>query len=170
MTEIRFRRLTPTAIPPRRATPDAAGLDMCADLLDETGAARILKGSQGSLPVTPADGDGPARILLPPGERVLVPTGIAMALGPGLYARVAPRSGLALKDGVDILAGVIDRDYRGDCSAMVINTDPRKPVVIEHGQRIAQIVIERISLEDPVEDVGLEDTDRGVSGFGSTGK
>lgn len=107
-------------------------------------------------------------LTLAPGARVLVPTGLAVAVPEGHYGRVAPRSGLALKQGVDVLAGVIDGDYRGEVGVLVLNTGDA-PVVVCHGDRIAQLIVERISRPRPVAVDRLEDSARGAGGFGSTG-
>jgi len=109
-------------------------------------------------------------IELGPGERALVPTGLAMALPDGYEAQIRPRSGLALKHGVTVLntPGTIDADYRGEIKVILINHG-QEPFTIERGMRIAQMVVERFETVgwDIVED--LEDTSRGAGGFGSTG-
>ena len=109
-------------------------------------------------------------IELAPGERMLIPTGLSMALPEGYEAQVRPRSGLALKHGLTVLntPGTIDADYRGEIGVILINLG-QEAFTIERGMRIAQMVIARhetVSWE-VVED--LENTDRGASGFGSTG-
>ncbi len=106
-----------------------------------------------------------------PGERMLIPTGIGIALPAGYEAQIRPRSGLAAKHGVTVLntPGTIDADYRGELKVILINHG-QEPFTIERGQRIAQMVIakyEHIAF-DEVED--LENTDRGAGGFGSTGQ
>ena len=104
-----------------------------------------------------------------PLERKLVGTGISLAINEKHYGRIAPRSGLAFKHGIDVLAGVIDSGYRGEICVLLINLGD-KDFTYDKGDRIAQIIIERC--EHPewfiVED--LEETDRGDGGFGSTGK
>jgi dUTP pyrophosphatase len=105
---------------------------------------------------------------LQPGERRLIPTGLAFEIPPGYYGRVAPRSGLAVRHGIDTLAGVIDADYRGECQVLLINLSD-KPVSFEAGERIAQLIIERVAACDYVWADELNDTDRGTGGFGSTG-
>ena len=169
MTDIRYRRLLANAKAPFRATPDAAGLDVLAHLETEDGTLRFLKHPKGDVPARKGRDGTSAWIEIPPFQRLLIPTGIAMALGPDLYARAAPRSGLAFKEGLHILAGVIDRDFRAEYLILGCNTDPDTPMVVKHGQRIAQIVVERISLVTPVEDPDLDETARGSGGFGSTG-
>jgi dUTP pyrophosphatase len=101
------------------------------------------------------------------GDRALVPTGISVKLPPGTYGRIAPRSGLALKYGIDIMAGVIDEDYRGEIMVLMINfgTESFK---IKAGDRIAQFIVEKY-LNCPIVTVSsLDETDRGSGGFGST--
>ena len=106
---------------------------------------------------------------LVPGERALVGTGIAIAIPPETYARVAPRSGLAVKKGLDVLAGVVDEDYRGEVKVALINLSD-SVVTLDKGERIAQLVIERIWVGDVVEVDTLPDSMRGAGGFGSTGR
>jgi dUTP pyrophosphatase len=111
-----------------------------------------------------------APISLAPGERVLIPTGIAVALPPGCEAQVRPRSGLAAKHGVTLLnsPGTIDSDYRGEIQVLLINLGA-EPVAIERGMRVAQLVIAPVSRGQWREVTSLPDSDRGASGFGSTG-
>jgi dUTP pyrophosphatase len=114
--------------------------------------------------------DGPAvAARIEPGERALIKTGIAVAIPPGHYGRIAPRSGLALKQGVDVLAGVIDEDYRGEIGVILLNTDIENPVMVKHGDRIAQLIIEKISRPVVTVVENLDESDRGAGGFGSTG-
>lgn len=112
-----------------------------------------------------------APLTIPPGERALVPTGLAIALPVGFEAQVRPRSGLALKKGVTCLntPGTIDADYRGEVGVILINhgTDPFE---IERGDRIAQLVIAPVTQGTWVEIESLDDTARGSGGFGSSGK
>jgi len=105
---------------------------------------------------------------LGPGERKLVPTGLAVEIPPGWYGRVAPRSGLAANHGVDMLAGVIDSDYRLEVKVLMINFGVA-PVSFDAGERIAQLIIERAAVCDYVWADELSDSERG-GGFGSTGK
>ena len=130
---------------PAYATEHAAGLDLVAAV--------------------------PAPLVLPPGRRALVPTGIALALPDGFEAQVRPRSGLALKNGVTVLnsPGTIDADYRGEVGVILINHGDQ-PFTVERGQRIAQLVVarhERVVWEPAA---ALPDSARGTGGFGSTGK
>jgi len=106
-----------------------------------------------------------------PGQRVVVSTGIGLQKLPsGTYGRIAPRSGLAVKHGLDILAGVVDPDYRGEIKVVLINTDMRGPFVIKPGYRIAQLILEKYEVADVVEVAEtVNDTSRGTAGFGSTG-
>ena len=105
-----------------------------------------------------------------PGERMLIPTGLKIALPDGYEAQVRPRSGLALKHGVTVLnsPGTIDADYRGEIGVILINHGS-EPFTVERGMRIAQMVVERHSTVswEVVED--LDATSRGAGGFGSTG-
>jgi dUTP pyrophosphatase len=129
---------------PKYQTDHSAGLDLCACI----------------------DRD----IILMPGERVLVPTGISIELPDGYEAQVRPRSGLAINHGVTVLnsPGTIDPDYRGEVKVILINLG-KEPFVIKNGMRIAQMVIskfERVEVEVVEE---LSQTRRGEGGFGSTG-
>ena len=140
-------KLTPVAILPVRATPGAAGYDLFS--IDS--------------------------YVVLPGRRVVVSTGVVINLPPGTYGRIAPRSGLAVKHGLDTLAGVIDPDYTGEVKVVLQNLDVSQPFVIRPGYRIAQLILERYETPDvveiPGECTGLVDTStaRGAAGFGSTG-
>lgn len=139
---VRFERLTPTAVLPSYAHPGDAGLDLCSD----------------------------AALTLEPGARAAVPTGLRLRLPPGTEGQVRPRSGLALRLGLAVLnaPGTVDEGYRGELKIILINLG-HEPIVIERGMRIAQMVIApvlRVTVEEgPVDDV----TVRGMGGFGSTG-
>lgn len=112
-----------------------------------------------------------APVTLAPGERALVPTGLAMALPAGYEAQVRPRSGLAAKNGVTVLntPGTIDADYRGEVKVILINLG-QEPFRIGRGDRIAQMVIAPV-LQASLQEVDvLSETARGTGGFGSTGK
>ena len=111
-----------------------------------------------------------APIMLAPHERVVVPTGIAIALPDGYEAQVRGRSGLAAKHGVMPANGVgtIDADYRGEIGVILLNTST-EPFTIEPGMRIAQLVIARYERAEWVEVENLDETERGKGGFGSTG-
>ena len=112
-----------------------------------------------------------APVVLQPGDRALIPTGIKMALPDGYEAQIRPRSGLAYKHGITVLnsPGTIDADYRGDVGVLLINHG-RKAFTVEDGTRVAQMVVAQYSQFEweSVED--LDETARGVGGFGSTGK
>lgn len=131
---------------PHYATPQAAGMDLVAAL--PQGEALVLK----------------------PMERVLVPTGLRIALPAGYEAQIRPRSGLALKNGITVInsPGTIDADYRGEIKIILGNMS-NEDFTIERGMRIAQMVIARYSLAQWEEVAELEDTERGTGGFGSTG-
>lgn len=110
-------------------------------------------------------------LTLGPGERQLVPTGLALALPEGMEAQVRPRSGLAIRRGLGIInaPGTIDSDYRGELRVPVINHD-RGPQEIEHGERIAQLVLARVVAIEWRETTSLPGSERGTGGFGSTGR
>jgi dUTP pyrophosphatase len=131
---------------PAYQTADAAGLDLTAAIADDA-------------PVT-----------IPPGERVVVPTGLAIALPSGTEAQIRPRSGLAARHGVTVLntPATIDADYRGEIGVLLINHG-RDPFVIRRGERIAQLVIARVAHAQLVEVEVLPATPRGAGGWGSTG-
>lgn len=142
MALLQVQKLHPDAILPVRATPGAAGYDLVA--CTET--------------------------VVYPGNRTVVPLGIALKLPEGTYGRIAPRSGLAVKHGLDVLAGVVDPDYTGEVKVVLFNTDFQTPFVIHPGYKIAQLILERY--ESPaiyeIETIDLT-TERGDGGFGSTG-
>jgi dUTP pyrophosphatase len=106
---------------------------------------------------------------LRPRERKLFKTGLYMAIPSGLYGRIAPRSGLAYKHGIDVMAGVIDEDYRGEIGVILINLgDEDKQINI--GDKIAQMIFENYTRCDFIEANDLDETNRGIGGFGSTDK
>jgi dUTP pyrophosphatase len=107
-------------------------------------------------------------IIILPKQRVLARTGLAVAIPMGFYGRVAPRSGLAVKNGLDVLAGVIDSDYRGELCVALLNTGD-EPIELELGSRLCQLIIEQIITPTPVWADDLDETGRGDGGFGSTG-
>jgi dUTP pyrophosphatase len=110
-------------------------------------------------------------ITLAPGERAMVPTGIAIAVPDGHAAFVHPRSGLAIKHGLSMVntPGTIDAGYRGEISVLLINHDPSEPIDIKRGDRIAQLIIQQVEHAAVVEARELPDSSRGSGGFGSTG-
>lgn len=109
--------------------------------------------------------------LAPGGGRALVPTGVAVALPAGTAGFIQPRSGLALKHGVTCLntPGLIDCGYRDELKVLLVNTDPTEAFTVERGDRIAQLVVQRVEHADFVEVADLGDSARGTGGFGSTG-
>ena len=130
-------------------------------------------------PATPAAGDAGADLvartdvtLAAGGGRALVPTGIALAIPPGYAGFVQPRSGLALRHGVTCLntPGLIDSGYRDELAVLLVNTDPETPYEVRRGDRIAQLVIQRVETAAFVEVDELADSERGLGGFGSTGR
>ncbi len=137
---------------------------------------RVKKLHEGArLPVRASDFDAGADLFcldqftLAPGERRLVPTGLALEIPPGYYGRVAPRSGLAVRLGIHTMAGVVDSSYRGELQVLLVNLG-HKPVSFDAGTRIAQLIIERIALCDYACSEELSGTPRGAGGFGSTGQ
>ena len=111
-------------------------------------------------------------ITLAPGERALVPTGIAIALPDGYVALVHPRSGLAIKHGVTMVnaPGTVDAGYRGELQIILINHDKSESVSFKRGDRIAQLVIQKVERAEFVEVQDLPGSGRGTGGFGSTGR
>ncbi|MDR0435347.1 MAG: dUTP diphosphatase [Propionibacteriaceae bacterium] len=110
-------------------------------------------------------------VVIPPGERVVVPTGIALELPSGYAAFVHPRSGLAARSGLSIVntPGTIDAGYRGEIKVCLINHDLARPITLARGDRIAQLVIQPVIQADFVAVSELEDSERGDGGYGSTG-
>ena len=137
-----FKRLTPHAVAPERQSAGAAGYDItCIERVD-----------------------------IPPGRRAILPTGIAVAIPHGWYGRLAPRSGLAAKQGYNVHAGVIDADFRGGIQVALINHGD-DTLEFKPGDRIAQLIIERCAMGHAIEAVdGLPGTVRGTNGMGSTGR
>ncbi len=110
-------------------------------------------------------------LTLAPGERALVPTGIAIALPEGFAAFVHPRSGLAFRHGLSIVntPGTIDAGYRGEIKVLLVNHDLHEPIHLTRGDRIAQLVIQRVEIVTFAEVDELSDSVRGAGGYGSTG-
>jgi dUTP pyrophosphatase len=110
-------------------------------------------------------------VLKPGGGREAIATGIAIAIPPGYAGFVQPRSGLALRHGVTCLntPGLIDAGYRDEIRVLLVNTDPSTPFEVRRGDRIAQLVIQRVELVEWREVESLDDSDRGLGGWGSTG-
>jgi len=105
-----------------------------------------------------------------PLSRKLVRTGLSLAIPDGIYGRIAPRSGLAFKNGIDVLAGVIDPGYRGEIGVVLYNTDQNSTFTITCGDRIAQIIFETFHCLNFQKVDSLEDTLRSEGGFGSSGR
>ena len=149
MTTLRVERLPHAeGLPlPAYETSGSAGMDLRAAVAEET------------------------PMILAPGARALVPTGLKIALEPGHEAQVRPRSGLALKHGLTCLnsPGTIDSDYRGEVGVILANLG-QEPFVIRRGERIAQLVVARCEQAALVEVETLDETARGAGGFGSTGR
>ena len=141
---VQIKKLRPDAVVPAYMTEHAAGLDLCAAI------------------------DAP--IVIAPGERAAISTGLALALPPGFEGQVRPRSGLAFKNGVTCLntPGTVDADYRGEVKVILINHGP-EDFTIRRGDRIAQLVIAPVVQAQWVEVSNLDETARGAGGFGSTG-
>ncbi len=129
------------------------------------------------LPSYAHDGDAGADLMtsvdvtLEAGERALVPTGVAIALPHGFAAFVHPRSGLAARCGLSIVnaPGTVDAGYRGEIKVALVNLDPAEPVSLHRGDRIAQLVVQRVETANFVEVDGLPESGRGAGGYGSTG-
>ncbi|MFL6010951.1 MAG: dUTP diphosphatase [Gaiellaceae bacterium] len=143
MIELAIQRLRNDAVVPKRAYQGDAGLDLAAC----------------------------ERVELRPGERAVVGTGLAVAIPAGHAGFVQPRSGLADRHGISIVnsPGLIDSGYRGELKVILINTDPSQPFVVEHGMRIAQLVVLQLPELELVETEELPATERGVRGHGSSG-
>jgi len=137
---LRFKQLDPRAVLPRRGSARSAGLDICS--IDD--------------------------VEIGPRQRVAARTGLAVAIPPGFYGRIAPRSGLAAKNGLDVLAGVIDSDYRGEVQCLLYNTSD-ETIILPAGNKICQLIVEQIIMPQAEWATDLDDTARGAGGFGSTG-
>jgi dUTP pyrophosphatase len=140
MDPLKFSKLNPAAILPVRSSAEAAGLDLHS--VEE--------------------------LQIQPGRRAAIKTGLSVAIPKNTYGRIAPRSGLAFKSGIDVLAGVIDSDYRGELICILINHD-EQPFTVSPGDRIAQLIIEQIICPTPEWATQLDSTARNDQGFGSTG-
>jgi dUTP pyrophosphatase len=108
-------------------------------------------------------------VIIPPLSRALINTGLSLEIPYGFYGRIAPRSGLAVKNGIDVLAGVVDSSYRGPLGIVLYNTDKEKEFVVNIGDRIAQIIFEQHWNFKMEEVSDLSDTSRSNNGFGSSG-
>lgn len=142
MTELPIQRLRDDAVIPERAYEGDAGLDLSAC----------------------------ERVEIGPGERVVVGTGLAVAIPEGHAGFVQPRSGLASRHGITIVntPGLVDSGYRGELRVVLLNTDRDQAFVVEPGMRIAQLVVLPVAEPDPIEVDELPATERGVRGFGSS--
>jgi dUTP diphosphatase len=140
LEQLRFKQLDSRAVLPKRGSVLAAGLDICSieDLEIE------------------------------PKQRSIARTGLAVAIPPGFYGRIAPRSGLAAKNGLDVLAGVIDPDYRGELCCLLYNTGD-EAITLPAGSKICQLIVEQIITPEATWVTDLDETARGAGGFGSTG-
>ena len=118
--------------------------------------------------------DLPSRVdyVLEPGERAMIPTGIAVAIPRGYAGFVLPRSGLASRHGIALVnsPGLVDSGYRGEMAIIMINTDKREAFHIKRGDRIAQLVIQKVVEATTIQASDLDATSRGEGGFGSTGR
>lgn len=137
---LRFKRLDHRATLPTRGTSSSAGLDLCSI----------------------------ENITIGPRQRYLARTGLAVALPDGFYGRLAPRSGLAVRKGLDVFAGVIDSDYRGEVCCLLYNAGD-EPVDLPPESKICQLIVERIIMPKAIWVEDLTETQRGEAGFGSTG-
>ncbi len=141
MTALRIRRLCAEASIPRRANRGDAGYDLATTI----------------------------RVRVEPfGGRCAVPTGLAITVPEGTYGRVAPRSGIAARYGIDVLAGVVDRSYTGEVRVLLVNHG-EQVVQFEPGERVAQLILERCETPEVEEVAELDETERGAGGFGSSG-
>ncbi len=140
---VQVKKLAKDAVIPQRAHADDAGVDLSSA----------------------------EDVVLAPGQRALVGTGIAIALPAGTVGLVHPRSGLAFKKGLSIVnaPGTVDAGYRGELKVCLINLDPTNAVEIAKGDRIAQLVVQKVELSPLVEVDELDETERGAGGHGSTG-
>ncbi len=140
--ELSFRKLRDDAVVPARAYDGDAGLDLTAC----------------------------ERVVLEPGERAMVGTGLAVAIPGGYAGFVQPRSGLAARHGITIVntPGLVDSGYRGELRVILLNTDARETFVVEPGMRIAQLTVVPVASVEPVEVEELPESERGVRGFGSS--
>lgn len=141
--DLEFQRLDPDAPLPAFAHEGDAGLDLRANV------DRVIE----------------------PGERALLPTGLAVAIPPGYAGLVLPRSGLASRHGLTLAnaPGLIDAGYRGEITLAVVNLDPGEPVAVRRGDRIAQLVLVAFAPAEPVAVEELPASERGTGGFGSSG-
>jgi dUTP pyrophosphatase len=138
---MKVKLLDSNAVIPKKGSQDAAGYDLYSV------EAGVIK----------------------PQKRLLIKTGLVLEIPSGYYGRIAPRSGLAFKHGIDVMAGVIDSDYRGEIGVILYNSDFLSDFVFGVGDKIAQIIFEKYYDFDIIEFKELNETQRGSNGFGSTG-
>ena len=143
MLDVKITRVSEDAVVPSYAYEADAGLDLSAN----------------------------CDMVLQPHERALIPTGLAIAIPEGYAGFVMPRSGLALREGLSMAntPGLIDSHYRGELKICAVNLDAHEDIHIERGERIAQLVIQKVPVVTLVEVDQLDETDRGTGGFGSSG-
>ena len=140
MEKLLVKRLFDDAVLPKRQTSGSAGYDLCSYV----------------------------DYIIAPNSKQLVDTGVAFTVPEGTYGQLAPRSGLSCK-GTHVGAGVIDRDYTGHVKVLLFNLNPTEELAVRKGDRVAQLLLKRISVCDVEEVDELPSTDRGSCGFGSTG-
>jgi dUTP pyrophosphatase len=140
--EMQVKRIHPDAVTPKRGSSGAVGYDLTSV----------------------------EQVTIEPHRWAMIPTGITIRMPEGVYGRVAPRSGLALKNGIHVGAGVIDPDYTGEIKVILLNMD-NKSFQVDKGSRIAQLILEKCEVPDIAEVVEFSNvyTERGDQGFGSTG-
>jgi len=149
-SKITFCAFHPSSIVPKRMSNGAAGYDLHSSVTHD--------------------------VTIEPGTQYMVDTGVGIVIPYGYYGRIAPRSSLAYKYGIDVMAGVVDSDYRGELK-VILRNHGREPLVVKYGDRIAQILLEKIILPEihvvhctQEEFEKLYSTERGAGGFGSTGR
>lgn len=138
---LRIKKLSDLSFIPKRGTSYSAGLDLFS----------------------------PVDQIIPPKERLLIKLDISVELEEGTFGHILPRSSLALKNGIHVGAGVLDSDYRGNVGVLLFNFS-NEPFYIKRGDRIAQLVVKKYEMVEPEEVFESSETERGVGGFGSTGR
>ena len=139
---MKVKKLHPNAVIPKRAHPSDAGLDLVSI----------------------------EQVEIPPLKRAVIRTGIAIELPSNSAGLIWPRSGMAVRGGINVLAGVVDAAFRGEIGVVLHNTDPYSPYTVNAGDKVAQLLVQQVMLVDCVEVENLGDTARGEGGFGSTGQ
>lgn len=143
---LQYFLIRPSSLPPNKQSAEAAGFDLHADFGDE---------------LSPSGQD----LVIPPGERAIIGTGVVVMLPAGTYGRIAPISGLALDFGIDVLGGVINPNYRGEVKIILVNSGD-KAFTVRQGDRVAQLILEKISDLNSVRVMSLG----GASGSGGRGR